>query len=154
VQVELDASLLQDDPEAFHRHVRKAYVACSQAVQDELARHREAMARAASAEGGEDAPSGQPEGNGRAPAAQHGKGPDDNGQDGQPASARQIEFLYVLARQIRGLGVRRLEQFSQAAAGRPLADLSAAEASRLIDALKGVRAGRVELEVLMKREMP
>jgi hypothetical protein len=159
VQVELDASLLQDDLEAFHRHVRNAYVACSQAVQDELARHREAMARGPNAEDDPDAPSGQPEGNGRESVfpegdGPNGEGPDDNRQNGQPASARQIDFLRVLARQIRGLGVRRLDQFSQAAAGRPLADLSAAEASRLIDALKGVRSGRLELDVLMKKEMP
>ena len=57
------------------------------------------------------------------------------------ASERQLEFLYQLARQIRGLGGQRLMLVAEHRYGRSLNELTAAEASSLIDVLKEVRAG-------------
>ncbi|WP_254509507.1 hypothetical protein [Anatilimnocola floriformis] len=40
VEYEADASLLNTDIEGFHRQVKNAFIACKQAVQDELHRHQ------------------------------------------------------------------------------------------------------------------
>ena len=73
---------------------------------------------------------------------------------GQRATARQMEYARVLAGQIRGLGQRRLETFGQALLGKPLADLTPLEASRLIDMLKDVRAGKLDLEIVLRQASP
>ncbi len=135
VEVELNGSMVFDDLEGFHRHVRNAYVACAQAVNDELARHT----------GG---------GNGEAPKAQPAQQPAGNGHQGNGngangahrASEKQIAFVNQLARQIRGVGVRHLETLADRMFGKPVADLTSLDASGLIDTLKAIKAGDINLD--------
>ena len=157
VTVELDGALLQRDPEAFHRHVRNAYVACSQAVNDELSRQRavESPAANTNTNGAATAPKANGNdsnatGNG---TPQNGSGNGNGNGNGKPtgsphhrASQKQMDFANQLSRQIKGLGVRRLEEFAGKMFHKPLADLSSLDASALIDTLKAIKEGRVALD--------
>ena len=138
VEVELDAALLDNDLERWHQHVRKAYVACAQAVNDELARLQQA---------------GQTNGhrsarNGTAETENHANG---NGHrsGAQRASTKQLDYARQLAAQIRGVGVRRLETLAQRMFEKPLADLASLDASGLIDVLKEIKAGRIDLDAAL-----
>lgn len=137
VEVELDGALLQQDLDAFHGHVRNAYAACSQAVNDELARQRSAN------------------GNGTATSAEStrltqspGTGQRTNGSNGNGhwATDKQLGYARQLATQIEGLGVRRLEALANKMFAKPIAELSTLDASGLINTLKEIKAGRVNLD--------
>jgi len=135
VEVELGSSMLQQDLETFHRHVRNAYVACAQAVNDELARHT----GGGNGEAAKAQPAQQPAGNGH-------QGNGANGSNGHRASEKQIAFVNQLARQIRGLSIRRLETLADRMFGKPLADLTSLDASGVIDTLKSIKAGDINLD--------
>lgn len=145
VEVERDASLIQQDLDTFHRHVKNAYVACSQAVNDELARHNCSDpptdgGRGASAAAAQEIP---PRGE-RQP-----RGPNGNGKaagNGKVVSAAQLIYARQLADQIRGVGVHKLDQLASKLYGKPLEDLSSLQASGLIDTLKAVKSGDVNLD--------
>jgi len=140
VEVELDGGLLQHDLDAFHRHVRNTYVACAQAVNDELARQQSQAAA------GNGTNHSQP----TAPSTAHHSSPrfgnDGRNGNGPAASQKQLDYLNQLARQIKGLGVRRLEDLSQRMFAKPVAGLSGLDASGLIDMLKAIKAGEVNLD--------
>jgi len=133
VEVELSNSLLEDDLDALHRHVQRTYVACSQAVGDELTRQLHEEPRQASAQ---TKPSSKSNGNGRSA---------DGSGNGQRASQKQVEYINQLARQIHGLGVRRLETLANKMCSKPIADLTSLDASGLIDCLKAIKAGDIDL---------
>ena len=93
LEYDLDVTLLVQDREQFQQRVRQAYQACSQAVEDELARHRRGLAvseptpdaQAASSPGtspssepSQPAEPQHPEANGSGPA------PGDNGAAAKP----------------------------------------------------------------------
>ena len=139
VEVELDSSLLRDDLETFQRHVKNAYVACAQAVNDELTRQRSGEANGAA--------------NSRSSPTHHHQtdhrashDANSHGSNGHQASQRQIKFAQQLAREIRDLGDRRLDSVAHKMFDKPLAALSSLEASGLIDCLKGIKEGNIRLE--------
>lgn len=156
VDIELDAALLQTDPEAFQRHARNAYDACRRAVQEELARHQAAPTTtsvnhppAASGNGNGNG-HGTSNGNGNGHASGNGNGQNGNGRgNGHPASEKQMTYVRQLAGHIKGLGVRRLEALANKMFSKPVVGLTSLEASGLIDALKGIKAGEIDLDTVL-----
>ena len=145
VTVELDGSLLHQDLEPFHRHVKSAYVACSQAVNDELARQRQNEGNGVSHKAQQsNAPAHTASGDGSTQNA-----PSGNGANGHRASQKQVEYINQLARQIRGLGVRRLDTLANNMFGQPLVELTSLNASALIDTLKAIKDGHVDVEAAL-----
>ena len=145
VAVELDQNLLRNDLADFHERVQQAFSACRQAVNYELARHQSGRhvpppRSAASGNGGRAALTNggnSPRTSGRANGRQAG--------NGHRATAKQLDYAEQLAQQIRGLGKRGLEQLAQKMFGNPVADLSGMDASGLIDTLKAIKAGEIDV---------
>ena len=121
LEVELEPSLLERDPEAFHGRVHDAYVAAHQAVHDELAR-LQAPSPAASSNG--------------AGLAQH-RSPVQGTRPAKPATTSQVRAIQSIARR-NGTDLAGLLQQEFDAASPE--DLTVAEASRLIDLLKSTAA--------------
>ncbi len=146
LELELDQMLLQQDLAAFHQQVQDAYTACRQAVQDELARERpqQTVAQCAAAQSGS-----TPE---ATTGANHQPGSHSNGNGNSngpyAASEKQLSYINQLARQIKGLGARRLEALAEQMYGKTPAELTSLEASALIDQLKAIKSGELNLEGL------
>jgi len=154
VEFEAEATLLQSDPGGFHRQVRNAYAAAAQAVNDELGRHQGQTGGSRNGTAGQSA---SPPSQASAPSngnGGHGNGNDDdggngNGRNGHRPSEKQMTYLRQLAGQIRGLGIRKLDALAQKMYGKPVAALSTLDASGLIDTLKGVKAGEIDLDAAL-----
>jgi hypothetical protein len=132
VEVELDGALLQTDVEKFHQHVRRAYQACAQAVNEELTRsngHHQAPAQNPGPTNGNGT-----NGNGHATSNGNGNGRATNGNgNGQRlATQSQVKAIYGIARNQR-IDVTQL--MSQYGVNKP-EDLDIKTASKVIEGLK------------------
>ena len=143
VQVEMESALLQD-LDAFHRQVRNAYISCTQAVNDELVRQQSSSHLTAS-NTSVVAERSYAE-NGSTNGFSHQGKSQTNGHGAQRASQKQTEYINQLARQVKGLGVRRLEGLATKMFGKPMTDLTSMDASGLIDIIKAIKEGRISLE--------
>ena len=142
VEFELDSALLRDDLAGFHEQVHKAFVACRQAVADQLARPPATLpVRAAPSN-----PNGSPDRNGH--AASNGQSEREPPTNGHPASGRRNRLPAATASQVRALWAianrRRIDlpgllgpRFGVDRPDR----LSIADASKLIDDLKAQQDG-------------
>ena len=141
MELELDHAALDQGLERFHQHVRRAYLACADAVGEELARQLSGPSdQGLTTDDREPSPNGAPE-TAKVHVEQSGDVPQ--------ATRRQLSFVRQLATQIRGLGVRRLEtlvmsRFDSCSPRFPLP-----EAADLIRLMKELRAGKLDLEKLL-----
>jgi hypothetical protein len=158
IELELPNVVLPDDLAAFQQHVRHGFDACAQSVVEELSR-QQVLGKANGATG---APNGQP-----TPSPAQPSGPPRTNGDGEnPAngmdstrsnrgpSEKQMIYLRQLAKQIPGLGVRRLDSLAQKMCGKPVASLSSFDASQLIDTLKAIKSDEVDLDAVLGEPAP
>jgi hypothetical protein len=138
VECELDSMLLASDPDRFQEYVRDVFVACSQAIHDELSRQRNANGD------GQAAKASRPRTTAAAARSAPAGKPPTNGQS-HHASSKQLEYARQLAGQIRELGVGQLDQLAGKMHGKALSELTSLEASSLIDMLKAVKEGKIDI---------
>lgn len=130
ITLEADISVL-NDPDEFQRRVRHAYGLCRQSVEAELAelgcKPQSAMQARPTTP----------------PKTEHRDSkPDDSTRNENVrhlASDKQMKFIGQLCRGIKGLDNRRLDAYCQEEFGKSSKQLSAHDASKLIDMLKDAK---------------
>ncbi|MEZ6088228.1 MAG: hypothetical protein R3C05_09435 [Pirellulaceae bacterium] len=125
LELELDSRILDDDAERFRWHVQRAYAACRQAVEDELSREQPA---ALAAQSNRKSPPSMPHEHRRHNGNSHSKG---NG-NARRATQNQVRAVKAIAARVRA----DLHPFLARFEAQRVEDLSIADASSLIDALK------------------
>lgn len=141
IECELDSRLLFDQEE-FQNQVREIYASCAEAVREELARRQVPQNH-----NGVDVP------NGVRPATNGGSHDEPAPRNGDcHASVRQLDYLQQLCRQIPNVGIRKLDSLAERLCGKPVPELTSLDASSLIDTLRALKEGRLELVAVLSEE--
>ncbi len=133
IELEMDFSVLSN-PEEFQKRVQHAYRLCRDSVEAELQNHRGGTTVAPTV------------------AGSHSTNLNSVSETATPVSscrssysgpsAKQQEYIQRLSKGIKGLSGRRLDEYCQQTFGRASNQLSAQDASKLIDVLKDAKAGK------------
>ena len=161
LEVELDSSLIQE-PERFHDRIRQVFRLAQQAIDEELNRQQgngttshttngatNGNAAQPSHNGNGHATNGGGNGNGHASANGNGQHTNGNGRTATAISEKQLGYAQQLAKGIQGLGIRRLESLAEKMYNKPLVALTTLDASGLIDTLKALKEGRMDLDTVL-----
>jgi hypothetical protein len=137
VEFEAEHGLLDTDLQSFHALVKNAFTACRQAVQDELSRQTSAQPAissngAAATEPSNAAPGTTGNGNGR----RQGNG--NRRPNGRKATASQVRAIHAI---INRQGLDLVQTLRDRCSVEFAEDLGIAQASQLIDDLKGATNG-------------
>ncbi len=146
VELEMSGSLIFDDPGTFQQRVRQAYAACERAVDEQLGASQQANG-SGNGHAHVQRPVSTAQHNGNGSNGHSGNGHSGNGV--RTASEKQLTYARQLSGQIKGLGIRKLETLAQNMFGKPLAGLTSLDASGLIDCLKDIKDGAIDLQAAL-----
>ena len=167
LEIELESSLLDRDAEGLQERIRRTFGACRRAVETEMAigdlrrppclpaeleaavepapgaAAMDLVAKLTAAERNGDHLSVESE-------SQNGAAVQPAEAEVCPASASQLGYVRRLASSIGRAAALRVEVLAQRSYGKPLGELSRAEAWRLIALLRAVKSGELDWETLLE----